>query len=177
MSYINSTDVQTYLNRTLKTQGLNQVNAIIPAVEEFLEKACNRTWGSTGETTEVFDGGGTRLFPKHTPIASVSSLTVDDQPLVEREDFFVYDGFISMGYPTTKGHRNVSLTYTPAESLPADVKHAMVRWAAQIYLEAKDGGKVITRLQQGPMTLEYSAKDGIPQFVQEVIGRHRLFAR
>lgn len=177
MSYITYQDVETYLNVTLNGNGQAQVNAIIPSVEAFVENACNRTWNLSAPITETFDGGNNTLFPKNIPIDSVTSLTVDGTPLTADSDFYIYPSYIRLAFHSNPGYRTVVLTYDSAVTLPEDVKHAIVRWTAQIYKESKDAGKVVSRLQQGPVSLEYLAQDGVPKFVQEVISRHRLSAR
>src|SRR6266540_5220701 len=95
MAYITLSDVTTFINApSLTTPQQNQVTAIIPAVEAFLETACNRTWNVTAEQTETFDGGQTVYFPKHTPITTVGSITDDGVTQVENTDFYTYPTYI-----------------------------------------------------------------------------------
>lgn len=173
MPYIASTDIQDFLGIDLQTTGLTQVAALIPAIEGFMERACNRKWVAANPITETFDGGTDTFFPKVLPISTVLSIS-DNGDAVDAATIFVYGSYIKTSYRLTNLRRAVTIVYTSSVSLPADVKHAMVRWVAQIYKEAKDAGKPVSRVNMGPMAVEFLTKDGIPKFVEEVIARHRL---
>ena len=172
MPYIDSTDIENFLGLDLQTNGQTQVDALIPAIEAYFERQCNRKWSYSGNQVETFDGNTDTFFVKAPPIASVVSIT-DDGLAISTDDIYAYDSYIKLGYRTTNKRRCVVITYTTDATLPADVKHAMVRWVAQIYKEAKDAGKPVSRVSMGPMSVEFTAKE-VPQFVKDVIAAHRL---
>jgi hypothetical protein len=67
-------------------------------------------------------------------------------------------GYIQPSYKVSSGIRNVELTYTPAQTLPEEVKLAMVRWAFQ-FVRASDCqtntfGSGIKRLRMGTLKPE-----------------------
>jgi hypothetical protein len=72
----------------------------------------------------------------------------------------------------------VVITYTANVPLPADVKQALIQWAAELYKAPKGSSQVVKRTQFGPGEVEYfdSGKDpsGIPNYVQTVLDHYRL---
>lgn len=183
MSYISPSDVAVFTNTTLEANGTAFLTAVIPALEAAIESAANRTWSITAGQTETFDGGVTRLFPKHTPISEVTSLTVNGNPLTQNTDFYVMPSYIRLAYTVTSGIQNVVLTYTPAETVPADVKLALTRWAALLITQennsATDAAGPVQKIEMGPMSVQYATRqlinDPLPDFVAEVVARYRRF--
>jgi hypothetical protein len=178
MAYLAYTDLETFLNITLASGGQSLANAIIAGISAYADRYCNRTWASSSNTeiTETFDGGTDAFFVKNPPIASVVSVTEDgDELSAEDEDYFVYDTYVKFPVKALSGSQNVVIKYkTTATAIPADLKHALVQWASQIFKSQSDGGKVATRVSTGPVAVDFIAKDGVPQFVQMVLDAYRL---
>ena len=174
MAYITTTDVINGLNlQNLSATATSALAAIIAGVEQAAEAHCNRTWSATTQQIETFDGGQTVYFPTKGPISTITSITVDGTAL-STDEIYNYGTHIRLEYATTRGYRNVVITYTPAESLPNDVKLALIQWAGQLFKAAEDGGKTLERARIGEVEMWYAAKDGMPQSVKEVLDRHRV---
>lgn len=174
MAYFARTDVESFLNVTLTTpQGQNLVDMLIPALEARANRHCNRRWAVSGQQVETFDGGQQTYFPSISPIGSVASITVDGTTLSTSE-YFVYSGYIRLDYPAIRGNRNVVITYTANVALPEDVKLALVQWAATIFKSAQDAGMLAKRVKFGQADVEYLLRDGMPQFVKDVLDSYRL---
>lgn len=173
MPYLTNADVASFLNITLTSAGQTTVDAIIAGVAKAAETYCDRTWSETGQQTETFDGFSSAFFPSHTPIASIAAVTIDGS-LVDPSEVYLYPYFVKLGYRASRGFGNVSITYTPAEALPGDLKHALVQWTAQIFKASEDGGKAVKSAQVGTVQMDYAVQDGIPAFVQQVLDRYRV---
>jgi hypothetical protein len=176
MAYVARSDIETFLNITLNTNGQNTVDAIIPAIEAFVDDYTNRTWtkASGDNIIETYDGGQTLYLPKITPIASVQSIVIDGTTL-STDDYYVYEDYIRLAEKASSGYRNVVITYrTSANSAPADLKHSIVRWVSEIFKSQDSGGKTVSRVTMGPMTIDYLTKDGIPAYVEKVLNKYRI---
>ena len=173
MAYILTTDIETFLNITLTVNGQATVNALIPAVEAFADSYCNRTWAVTGNQVETFDGGGTVFLIKHPPINAVLSIT-EDGTVVGADSYYAYKSYIKSLSPLGTTPRSVVITYTSSITPPADLKHALVRWVAEIFKTSEDAGKTTRRVKMGSVDIEYLIQDGIPTYVEMVLKRYRL---
>jgi hypothetical protein len=178
MAYLAYTDLETFLNITLGAGGRTLATAIITAIEAFTDHYCNRTWTSTSltEITETFDGGTDTFYVKNPPIASIVTVTEDGDELSSTDgDYYVYDTYVKFPVKALSGYQTVVIKYkTSATTIPADLKHALVQWASQIFKSQSDGGKVASRVASGPVSVDFLAKDGIPAFVQLVLDSYRL---
>jgi len=130
--FLNIPDGQTAMDSLLESL-LDSFNDVI---EDYLGVTCINT-----EYTETYDGDGTdTLFLKHYPIASVSSLSVDDET-VSSDDYSIYkeEGFIRLDSSIfTKDNQNVSITYTAGHgatrvAVPNPLKLALKTWVARAY--------------------------------------------
>ncbi len=186
MSYIARADVETFLNLTLTTSGQNLVDAIIPAVEAYAENYCNRRWNVNTPQTEVFDGDAAILTVACPPIASVTSIVIDGT-ILTTSDYKVYGSYIRLlnapytswygsdfAYGGSHGYRNIVVTYVSNAPLPADLKHALIRWTADIFKSSEDAGKTVKSTTVGSVSVDFLAQDGIPKYVQMVLDRYRL---
>jgi hypothetical protein len=184
MHYLDHTDIERYLNITLEENGVEYVDSLIPAVEDYIDSATNRTWkvlddeGEPIEFTETFDGNASLFFPRNIPIDEVISFTVDGEELPENQ-VYAYDSLIRTEYLTARGRRNVIVTYTSRATVPEDLKLALIKWIAQS-LEGQgvkdEEGKTLKRARIGQVEMEYVnvvTKD-VPDFVSSVIERYRL---
>lgn len=173
MPYFARTDVETFLNITLNPTGQATVDALIPAVSAYADSYCNRTWSVDSPITETFDGGSPVLFVGTPPIDEITSITVDGVTLLDA-DYYQFPGYIRLDTIPTHAYRNIVVTYTSGATLPADLKHALIRWTGEILKASEDAGKTAKRVQFGPSEVEFLVQDGIPRFVQDVLKRYRL---
>lgn len=176
MAYITRTDIETFLNITLNSNGQALVDALIPAVEKYAEDFCERNWstGASTDITETFDGGTDMFFPRICPIASVQSVTINGStyPL---SNAYNYGSYIKLASPAIDLPRAVVIVYrTSANTVPNDLKHALIRWVADIFKSQDDAGKTTSRWSEGPVSVDYLVQDGIPKFVEIVLNKYRL---
>lgn len=101
MYYLDYTEVERYCNIMLEENGVEYVNSLIPAVEDYVDTACNRTW----KVTEILDGNTGVFFPKQPPIDEITSVTVDDTALDLDEVYNYYDSLFRTHYLTASGSR------------------------------------------------------------------------
>lgn len=179
MPYLTDADVSNLLSITL-TQAQKDLlnNDVIPAVSKYADDYCNRSFEITGEQTEIFDGGVNTFFPKYPPVNTITSFKVNGSAY-NLADVLNYKSYLKTQTLTSPGFQNVEIKYQSAISLPEDLKHALVRWAAEIFQSSISAGKDISRFTAGSVTVEYESSDAssdnaLPSFVQEVLTRYRL---
>jgi hypothetical protein len=177
MAYIARSDVETFLNITLTANGQALVDALIAAIEAYVDRECNRTWtkGSSDNITETFDGGTDTFFLLNTPVASIQSFTVGGTAY-DLGNIYNYGSYLKTKSVVGSKPREIVIVYrTSANTIPADLKHAIVRWISEIFKSQDDAGKVASRVTSGPVSVEYLTQDGIPKFVEDVIKHYRLY--
>jgi hypothetical protein len=176
MAYITAEEVKTFLNIDLTANGSQIVESIIPGVEQYAENYCNRTWQTgSNDITETFDANGCIYFVGNPPVNLDETITVSvDGTALTTSEFFAYANYITLDSTPVRGNRNVVITYKSNATIPADLKHALIRWTAEIFKSAEDAGKTAKRVQFGPSEVEFLVQDGIPKFVQMVLDRYRL---
>jgi len=173
MAYIVFQDVESFLNLTLSTNGQVLVNSLIPSIESFAESYCNRKWSVSGNQTEYFDGGTNTFFVKYPPINTIVSVDVDTYSY-QLSDVYNYGSYVKMDSRAVRGNRNVKIVYTSAIGLPADLKHALIRWVSEIFKSSSDAGKTTSRVSVGSVNVEFLTQDGIPKYVEMVLNKYRL---
>jgi len=176
MAYITRSDIETFLNITLNSNGQALVDALIPAIEKYVENYCERNWstGSTTDITETFDGGTDTFFPRICPIASVQLVTINGS-VYPLSNIYNYGSYMKLASPAIDLPRTVVIVYrTSANAIPGDLKHALIRWVADIFKSQDDAGKTTARWSEGPVSVDYLVQDGIPKFVEMVLNTYRL---
>lgn len=127
-------------------------------VEGLIDEHTGRHFGETAQYTESYDGNGSDLLVlNHTPVVSVSSVSIDGTG-VESSGYAVYSaGYIRLvsgesGYPVSHaigdtravfpaGQQNISITYTAlSASVPPFVKLAAMLMIAEMAMVAERAG-------------------------------------
>ena len=127
---------------------------------------------------ERYDGkGSARLYLRHTPVLSVTSVTIDEQPIpasvAVADRGWVLSGNVILlfGYWFRRGLGNVLVDYTAGYATPpADVAEAVMELVGLRYRGKDRLGKMSESMGSIGSTA-YSQKDVSP-FVQSVILRH-----
>ncbi len=174
MAYIAYTDVETFLNITLSAGGQTLVNAIISAIEAFVDDFCNRKWAVTGNQTEKFDGGTDTFFVKYPPITTIVSVKEDGATLDASDDYYNYGSYVKLAVAAVDKPQTVEIVYTSGATLPSDLKHAIVRWVSEIFKTQEDAGKTVSRVSTGALSVDFLTQDGIPKYVEMVLKKYRL---
>jgi hypothetical protein len=176
MSYVLRVDIETFLDITLSANGQALVDSLIPAIEKYAEDYCGRVWnkGASDDITEVFDGGTDLFFPANPPIASIQSITIQGS-VYDLTRAYNYGSHIKLSSKAVDIPRAVVIVYrTSATAIPADLKHALIRWISEVFKSSDDAGKVTGRVSSGPVSVDYLTQDGIPKFVEMVLNKYRL---
>jgi hypothetical protein len=173
MAYATHADVASFLGVTLTSDEQTLVTGLIGALQAHIDKATNRSFEVSGNQTEVFDGNSDTFFVKAPPIASIISVSIDSV-VYALSNTFAYGSYIRLATKAPSGNQNVVIVYSSAITVPADVKHAVVRWAGETFQTRDESGKTISRLSLGQYSVEYLAKAGVPDFVEVVLKRYRL---
>jgi hypothetical protein len=171
--------------RALSRQSTDVVNDFLLAASTAWENACGRTFAS-GTRTEVLDGNGLdHVFLKHTPITSITSITIEDDDgsshtMTVATDV-LYDaatGRVNIGPDNTSdydvfplGKRNVTIVYVGgygSTAIPDDVQEAVVLWAICLYAESSSyQNAAFTQESLG----EHSAKRITSDDVERMMGQ------
>lgn len=175
--YITNAQVASFLNVVLSVLEQAVVDDIISAVEAYANNFCNRLFIVSGAQTEKFDGGKNTFFIKFPPINVITSVTVDGQ-VENPADVFNYKSHIKLASTPPLGNQNVVIVYTSAVTLPDDLKHALIRWAGQIFKSREDAGKDVSRVTVGSVSVDWlvqqTANSGIPDFVLNVLNKYKI---
>lgn len=172
--YIINAQVASFLNVTFTPTEQAVVDDIIAAVEEYANSYCNRLFIVSGNQTEKFDGGVDAFFVKYPPINIIVLVTVDGS-LYNLADVVNYKSYVKLQTKPLTGSQNVVIVYTSSITLPNDLKHALIRWTSQIFKSREDGGKDVSRVTVGSVSIDWLVRQGgIPDFVQTVLNRYRL---
>jgi len=121
------------------------------------------------EYTEIIDGGKDYFIPAHTPIISVTSVTVDED-LLDADNYYVYQFKIDFAETLTStsvlasGKRNVEIVYKAGyAAVPDAIKQAAAQLVAREILvadgSAKSGGATEVTIT-GVTTLKFGAARG-----------------
>ncbi len=179
MPYITDTDIANFLDQSLTQAQKDLLNDdIIPAVSKYADDYCNRSFIVSGEQTETFDGRINTFFPGYPPINSIISFKVDGSEY-DLSSVYNYKIFIKTNLTPRHGFKNVEIKYTSAITLPDDLKHALVRWAAEVFKSSTSAGKDISKFTAGSVSIEYensgaSSDNAIPSYAKGVLDRYRL---
>lgn len=167
-------DVENYLNITLNSNGQSLVDSLIPAVCEYIETRCNRSWGNgSGDIVETFDGGDYTFYPKAVPVDTITKIEVDGEEL-EATSYYNYGAYIQLSGRAINIPQAVKITFkTKATTPPASVKQAAIQWVADMFKAAPDAGNKASRVSTGPVSVDFLMEE-IPAYVEKVIKLYRL---
>lgn len=184
-------DVAQYLNIVLTAPQIAILdNEILPSISQYVRSYCNRKFDTSAvDFTELFDGGFPSFFVKEIPITSIDTIKVNDDP-ISADDYFNKGSYVQLNFIPSKGFNNVSIKYKSGQSLPADLKFALIRWASDLLGESGDDTGIsssdeIKRFTAGSVTVEYRDDSSesssvmsnglsVPIYVFDVINRYRI---
>ncbi len=169
--------VKEYIDITSEDTAFDSlIERLIKASTAQIESYCGRVF-QIEDYTEHYDGTASDiLFLKHTPVVSISSLSIDDEQ-VDAAEFKVYDDYVRLiARLFTPGALNVSVEYSAGyfdpqtESPPPDLEDACVQLAAfKFNLRAADG-----LAQSRVNEITYSYVDlAIPLSVAVIVDKYR----
>lgn len=169
MAYLTSENVATFIGRALSTAEGAKLGLIIPGISQAIEAFCHRSWNSGEEANivELFVGPKTVIYPKNLPISSVESLKVNG---LETTDYVTRKQWIEVSLSESD---EAELTYHSSTSFPADLRLALVQWAANLLSDSSSpNGRAVKRVQTGPVSVEYVSATDIPEFVSTIAKKY-----
>ncbi len=145
--------------------------SLITAASAWIAGFCSRTF-QQNTYNEVRDGhGGNRLPLRESPVVSVTSLAIDEQPILARASVtgsgFVIEPpnlLVLSGYLFTRGVQNVEITYSAGyATTPPEVELFAKMIVAEVYrYKDRTGQKAIVLQGQNIIFKE----EDVPAFVR-----------
>ena len=143
------------------------INQTINRVSTMFETYCGRSFNSA-TFTEYIDGGGQWLFPKNTPITSVTSINEDSEwswgsdTLISDSTYRIADNN-GIYYESIfiRGIQSIKLVYIGGyETLPEDVIQASITEVSRIIKHRVDFDVLTVNRDDG--TVQYTSYDYLP---------------
>ena len=189
MDYITIDDIKVYTGATYTAEQEVTLTAIGDALEDQMERYCNRTW-NTEDFTESFDGGSNTFLVANPPIDEITSVEVSGRELSSGE-YFNYGGYVKLDKHTNQRLQNVVIEYSVVAELPLPLKNALIQWVADTYTDQLISGTIDTEdvrtVSVGPVSVNYGQNttqgtsgdsssgllSGVPEVVADVLKMYR----
>lgn len=151
-----------------KDEDNNLIKALIDRFTSIFESYCNRTSFETATYTDYLDSdGGYYIFPKQSPITSVSGIWDDTgwvwsgNALDSTTYRIVNDNSIISSTPFTRGKNNIKIVYTAGyTSIPGDLKQVLIEEVIRSFKNRKSLDVVAVTASDG--SVSRLAKDLLP---------------
>lgn len=191
MPLLSSADLQTQKNITLEPNGIALADTLATAILAWSANFCNRASWDYGTYTEDFDGAHMVYYLANTPLdtaqpVAVSSFNISTQQYdaytgtiqpfangaVKIIPIVSYPFGINSSYPFS--YASTRIQYTGGyQTLPADLKQALVELLARRFDAASDGGRQLIKMTAGRYAEEYAPTDDVPEAVMAVLRHYR----
>jgi len=192
MDYITIADIKGYTGLTYTAEQEALLTSIGTALEDFIERYCNRSF-KEDSYIEKFDGGVDTFIIANPPIITITSVKENGEELVEDEDFFNYGSYIQFPTKAFSGHQNIEIEYVNTVAFPEPLKSALIEWVIYKYNEqVLSGGSISTEalksISVGPVSVNYGESllsegsqtssssgllSGVPEDVADVLKLYR----
>jgi hypothetical protein len=188
-SGLTHTDIAAFFSKTLSATEQSVVTNLIAEIEDFLCRACRRNFflpdGTTDKYYEEMDAGQDKVYVTNGPIKEVLKITVNDvdwyvkgggsNKLVLGTDFFVYEHkiiFETVPYSSIDDRRAMKIYYTIEPFWGAEVKLAIKRWVAEVFLAREYGGSAPKQFNVQGFSLALD-ENNLPSYLKSIIGSYR----
>jgi hypothetical protein len=182
--YIEQADVENYLGSSLSDSNQKTFDLLLPLLQDTIDSYCNRSWNFTNPVVETYDGNIDTFYAKYPKITAINSVTVGGSAWA-LTDAYNYGTHVKLGaFPNTAllsnpyGLQAVVISYNSdaAQTPPKAIKAAFVEWMASKLQTAPQGGRDVTRVQTGSVSVSYADNktNEMPDFVKMVLNRFRL---
>lgn len=184
--YCTVDEVAAFLGLTFTPEQDIHAERMIEAAEAYFDTACNRAWLVGAQTNEEHRWAEYQLgelYVRYAPVTSVTSVTARtymgeaEQTLTADTDYEVVSlehGLIRIVSPTLWDR--VRVNYTPTDTPPVDVQHAVAELAAhrmRSNLMPNSFGLQSLGLPDLQVQFRQYAGESLPPSVSDVIARWR----
>lgn len=155
-------NAKSWLNVTGNTDDA-LLSRLISAASDYIQTWLNRTIAQTAYTVKRDGNDGKRMMFKDYPVASISSLVIDQQTIpasVNGGVGYVFNdtSIMLIGYRFTRGVQNVQISYTAGFAVtPNEIEQAAIELVSMRYKERDRIGQVSKSI--GGETVAFSQKD------------------
>lgn len=181
MSLVSLANTKTFLQITDSAQD-SVLNLVIPQVEDYVSKKCQRTFESTVYTNEEYDGtDNTELKLKNFPVITFTQLdrnrvtdNTDDWETIDADDYWVDTdtGIITKISDFTTGTKNYRATYTAGyASVPDDVQLAVMMIVSEFLNTRRAGG--IKQESLGDHSVSFESVIQTNKVIKEILSHYR----
>jgi len=178
-----STQVKKFYQGNVLGNYNDEINLLIEGISTGMALWLGRDLGEEDETTYYNGSGMNRLYPRRTPITSISELNIDSgrtfgtsTALVEDTDFIIdpedSESIIFLGGVFPKNVKNIKLTSLAGyPTIPSDVQMAIAAWVASLLEQA--GKLIVTSFTVINITTNFDVNKMMPKFVQLVMQNYK----
>lgn len=182
--YCTAAEVEAFLGVTFVTAQTNQCNALIEQAESYIDGETNRGWLVGVQTAEAHFFDNSRLvFLRYVPVSSVAAITgraalgASEITLAANVDYEVRDleaGLIRL----MAVYDRLLVTYTPVNSVPAEIKAACVQLVANwLQPQLQPGSYGLDSYSLPDLTVNFArshSQSAAPPTVQQILDRYRF---
>jgi len=181
MAYITTTDLQTFLQRSLTTAETAQAQTAIDTATALIDRRTGKSWmgGPATVSNEMATVSGGRLFLAHPPVQSVTSVSVRDvaigataNALIAGTSYELLDAATGELLVAAADGMRATITYVTAQTVPAHIKYAAELIAAGLLLFKPDERSGIKSFSvPGDYSVTYTTSNVIPDEAASLLGR------
>ena len=182
--YCTADDVAEFLALDFTAAQVAQCDTLIERAEVYFDNETERGFLVGVQTNEAHYVSSQNVFLKYAPVTSIASIVGRDTlgesetTLVEDTDYEVIDltiGRVRLVYPGS--YDRVRVTYTPTDTVPGDVKQALVEMVAAWMSQALTPGTYgLDSYSLPDLTVRFArshVQSVAPPMAQAVIDRYR----
>lgn len=180
MSLIAHTDISAYNGKTYESAQQTELTRLCGVVEKLFERMTNGRRFSDNASTEFtqeleVENKDTIDLPiRPTSITSISYLSDfgdEAYTVIDSGDYMLRGVAIKFAY-TLNGYYKVVYK---GETIPADVKQALIEWVMLLYGAKNTDGKQTSTEARGTSQNNYMIKENLPVFIQQVIEAQTIY--
>jgi len=187
-SSLTHTDISSLVGKTLSSAEQSLLTTLIAELELTICRRCNRQFKYSSQTYyETVNAGEEKYFLKSIPVLAVTKITLDGSTIYElngnnntltlNQDFFVFRNYVQFAsvQSSSVDNRNALVIYYTLEQFYGDeIKLAMKRYLAELFLQREYGTKPVQSLGiSGGLDISFDSR-AIPDYLEKVINFHKL---
>lgn len=134
MALASLAEAKTHLNiPTATTTFDTELTTFLDVASALVEGYADRVFAVT-TSSQLFNGGGDTFLMRVSPLASVTSVSVDGTAIAsDSYDVDLQNGIVRTVFDTAEGTANVSIGYTAGGTVPALAKHATLETVRHLW--------------------------------------------